>query len=69
MLNRIDEALSAGDVLPWLEKMEEEGEESKAQGNSLRGEETIPDAAQKGKNSGRAALLGRKKHGSTAEDF
>jgi hypothetical protein len=70
LLGRIDVALSANDVLPWLEKMEDrEEEESKAQGISLRDEKTIPDDVQKGKNSGRAALLGRKKHGSEAEDF
>ncbi|MBN1311340.1 MAG: hypothetical protein JXB30_07960, partial [Anaerolineae bacterium] len=70
LVTHADEALDASDLSSELEETGGgEGEESKTQGNSLRDEKTIPDDAQKGKNSARAALLGRKKRSSAADDL
>ena len=62
MLTRVDAELEMTDALSALEDSGSDGgEESKAQGSSLRDEETIPDDLKKRKLSGRASLLGRKK--------
>ncbi len=62
LLTRVDAELEMTDALSALgDSGSSEGEESKAQGVSLRDEETIPDDLKKRKLSGRASLLGRKK--------
>jgi hypothetical protein len=65
LLTRVDAGLDMDDALSALE--ENRDEESKAQGNSLRNEETIPDPREERKLSG--ALLARKKTTAGEEDF
>ena len=65
LLTRVDAELGIDDALSVLEGVGDE--ESKAQGNSLRDEENISNHPQKRKLSG--AVLGRKEHKPTAEDF
>jgi hypothetical protein len=68
LLTRVDAELGIDDALSELEAVGAAGEEeSKAQGNSLRDEKTISNHPQKRKLSG--AVLGRKEHKPTAEDF
>ena len=70
LLTRVDAELEMTDALSALEETEPaKDEESKAQGNSLRDEETIPDDLKKRKLSGKASLLNRKKTTSSPEDF
>jgi len=70
LLTRVDAELEMTDALSALgETGPTSEEESKAQGISLRDEETIPDDLKKRKLSGRASLLNRKKAASSAEDF
>ncbi len=65
LLTRVDAEMEIADALAELE---DEVEESKAHGNSVRDEGTIPDDVTRRKLSGRAALLG-KKRAETSEDF
>lgn len=61
LLTRVDAELGIDDALSELEVVGADAEEeSKAQGNSLRDEETIPDSSQKRKLLGRGLLPGRK---------
>jgi hypothetical protein len=70
LLTRVDSELGIAEVLSALEEPQgSQVEESKAHGDSVRDEETIPDDLTKRKLSGRAALLNRKKQGQSAEGF
>jgi hypothetical protein len=64
---RLDELLARVDGMD--EMGDDEAEEAKTQGISLRDEETIHDDREKRKHAGRGALLGRKKHSDETEEF
>ncbi len=71
LLTRVDTELGIADALVDLgPDGDEQDEESKAHGDSVRDEQTISKELQKRKLSGRAALLGRRRRGQPdAEGF